>query len=140
VSQVHIIHDEIAFKHCDPAGIVFYPRYVEMLNDTIEHWFKHALNVNFYELHMERRMGIPVINLNIDFKSPGRLGDAITKELRVEKLGRTSVGLRIEFKDAAPPQTLKLAANMTIVFVSLDGVQPVEIPADIRERIQAMNG
>ena len=26
----------IGFKHCDPAGIVFYPRYFEMFNDCVE--------------------------------------------------------------------------------------------------------
>lgn len=137
MSRPHIVPFEIAFKHCDPAGIVFYPRYVEMINDTIEHWFKHALDVSFRELHAERRMGIPAINLNVDFKSPGRLGDPIVKHLYVEKVGRTSVGLRIEIKDARPPQAIKIVASMTIVFASLEGLQPVEIPADIRERLQA---
>ena len=26
----------VAFRHCDPAGIVFYPRYFEMINDFVE--------------------------------------------------------------------------------------------------------
>ena len=26
---------KVQFKHCDPAGIVFYPRYFELLNDTL---------------------------------------------------------------------------------------------------------
>ena len=26
---------EITFRQCDPAGIVFYPRYFEMMNDVI---------------------------------------------------------------------------------------------------------
>ena len=138
MSRPHIVPFEIAFKHCDPAGIVFYPRYVEMLNDTIEHWFKHELKVDFHELHMTRRLGIPVVNLNVDFQSPGRLGDAITKALYVEKLGRTSVGLRIELKDAAPPHTPKITARMTIVFANLDTIKPTDIPADIKARIQAM--
>ncbi len=138
VSRVHVVPFEIMFKHCDPAGIVFYPRYVEMLNDTIEHWFKHYLNVNFNELHMTRKLGIPVVNLNVDFKAPSTLGEEITKELTVEKLGRTSVGLHIALKEANPPYNLKIAARMTIVFMSLETMQPAEIPADIRERIEAM--
>ena len=27
---------KVLFKHCDPAGIVFYPRYFEMINDCVE--------------------------------------------------------------------------------------------------------
>ena len=29
----------IRFRHCDAAGIVFYPRYFEMMNDLVEDWF-----------------------------------------------------------------------------------------------------
>ncbi|CPO21707.1 4-hydroxybenzoyl CoA thioesterase [Bordetella pertussis] len=29
---------EVRFRHCDPAGIVFYPRYFEMINDFVEEW------------------------------------------------------------------------------------------------------
>ncbi len=136
MSLVHVVHDEIRFKHCDPAGIVFYPRYVEMLNDTVEHWFKHALGVDFHDLHMNRRMGIPVAALNCEFKTPGRLGDPIVKELRVKKVGRSSIGMRIEIKDAHPPHNLKMAGELTIVFVSLDGIRSVEIPEDIRARLE----
>lgn len=138
MSRPHIVPFEIAFKHCDPAGIVFYPRYVEMINDTIEHWFKHELLVNFQELHMTRRLGIPMVNLNIDFKAPGRLGEAIEQVLWVEKLGRTSVSLRIDFRAAQAPHDTKLSARMTIVFANLEKIQPAEVPADIRARIQAM--
>ena len=31
---------DIGFRHCDPAGIVFYPRYFEMMNDAIEIFFR----------------------------------------------------------------------------------------------------
>ena len=41
----HEMNVEVGFRHCDPAGIVFYPRYAEMVNDTVEHWFKHGLGV-----------------------------------------------------------------------------------------------
>ena len=33
------VTQRVRFQHCDPAGIVFYPRYFEMLNATIEEWF-----------------------------------------------------------------------------------------------------
>ncbi|KAF5290196.1 hypothetical protein FQR65_LT20676 [Abscondita terminalis] len=48
---------EIGFRHCDPAGIVFYPRYAEMINDTVEHWFKHGLGMDFDCLHRPRQVG-----------------------------------------------------------------------------------
>ena len=33
----------VRFQHTDPAGIVFYPRYFEMINQVIEDWFAEKL-------------------------------------------------------------------------------------------------
>ena len=79
----HLMPLEISFKHCDPAGIVFYPRYVEMLNDVVEHWFQHALGCSFAQLHLERALAIPVADLHCGFIAPSRLGDALEAELQV---------------------------------------------------------
>ena len=43
VSQV-----EVRFRHCDPAGIVFYPRYFEMINDFVEEWFDKGMGLPFH--------------------------------------------------------------------------------------------
>ena len=34
--KVFSFSQDIGFRHCDPAGIVFYPRYFEMMNDAVE--------------------------------------------------------------------------------------------------------
>jgi hypothetical protein len=62
------------FAHCDPAGIVFYPRYIEMLNAVVEDWFAEELGFSFQEI-LKSNLGIPTVHLNADFISPGRLGD-----------------------------------------------------------------
>lgn len=36
----------IRFAHCDPAGIVFFPRYLEMFNNLIEDWCRDELGVS----------------------------------------------------------------------------------------------
>ena len=43
ISQV-----EVRFRHCDPAGIVFYPRYFEMINDFVEEWFDKGMGLPFH--------------------------------------------------------------------------------------------
>ena len=35
----------VLFRHCDPAGIVFYPRYFEMLNDCVEAFLDTELGI-----------------------------------------------------------------------------------------------
>ena len=33
---------EVRFADCDPAGIVFYPRYFEMFNGLVDVWFRRT--------------------------------------------------------------------------------------------------
>ena len=55
------------FGHCDPAGIVYYPRYFEMLNELVEDWFAQALGLPFDVLIGQRRIGMPTAQLDTRF-------------------------------------------------------------------------
>ena len=134
MAQPHRCELDISFKHCDPAGIVFYPRYAEMVNDVVEHWFKHGLGCDFATLHGHRALAIPVVRLLMDFRSPGLLGESLVAELVVTHLGRSSLGLRIVLRGpgAERDAALKLVADLTLVFVDMAAKKPREIPADLR--------
>lgn len=133
MAQIHTMPIEIFFKHCDPAGIVFYPRYVEMLHDTVEHWFNHGLKIGFDNLHGAHNMGIPMVNMQVDFRQPSRLGDQITGQLSVTKMGRSSMTMRVELCDK---ENIRVGADLTVVFVSLGKIQSIPIPDDFRRLIE----
>jgi 4-hydroxybenzoyl-CoA thioesterase len=44
ISENLVTRVPIRFQHTDPAGIVFYPRYFEILGQIIEDWFSHDLD------------------------------------------------------------------------------------------------
>lgn len=111
-----IIDEKVKFKHCDTAGIVFYPRYFEMLNDTIEDWFD-VLELPFYEMHSSN-MGVPMANIECNFKKPSFLGEILKKELSVIKLGRSSCTLKIEFI-ARKDESLRVEFFCTLVSIDL---------------------
>ena len=81
--------EKIRFKHVDYAGIVFYPRFLEMLNDLVEDWFEEALDRPFSEMHETN--GIPTVDLKVQFKNAARLGEVLTKKLWVNELKNSSV-------------------------------------------------
>ena len=134
MADIHQTSFDISFKHCDPAGIVFYPRFTEMLNDVVEHWFKYGLGCDFAALHASRGLAIPTVRLEIDFKHPAFLGDILVASLSVLHVGTSSTRLRILFlsKDGAE----NLEAQLTIVFVGMGNKRPLEIPADLRIGIE----
>lgn len=138
MALVHQTEFDISFKHCDPAGIVFYPRYAEMINDIVEHWFRNGLSCDFATLHGPRGLAIPAVKLDIEFKQPAHLGETLRAELRVARIGTSSMrmGVSLLGKDQSPERGLKLVAQLTVVFVTMGDKQPVDIPPDLRRRAE----
>ena len=64
---------QIRFTDCDPAGIVFYPQYFVMLNGLVEDWVNEGLGLSYHGLVAERRIGLPTVKLEVDFKAVSRM-------------------------------------------------------------------
>ncbi|MCY1222615.1 1,4-dihydroxy-2-naphthoyl-CoA hydrolase [compost metagenome] len=125
----------VRFKHCDAAGIVFYPRYFEMLNDFIEDWFGEALGWPFDVMHGEGRAGVPTAELECRFLAPSRLGEVLTRELRVLKLGQSSFTLAIRF--AGPHDDTRMEVTQRLVCVDTGSIAPQPLPEAVREAMAA---
>ncbi|MDO5637798.1 MAG: thioesterase family protein [Myroides sp.] len=91
-----IKQEKIRFQHIDYAGIVFYPRFLEMLNGLVEDWFEEALDRPFSKMHQTN--GIPTVDLKVQFKKAARLGETLTKKIWVKELKSSSLicGFRFE--------------------------------------------
>lgn len=106
---------KIKFKHIDYAGIVFYPRFLEMLNDLVEDWFEEALDQPFSKMHETN--GIPTVDLKVQFKNAARIGEVLTKNLWVKELKSSSVICGFEFINQKE-QTV-LVGEVTLVNVKI---------------------
>lgn len=132
MSQVFTTTRRVRFADCDAAGIVFYPRYFEMLNGVVEDWFAGPLGASFRELHLERHVSVPTAAVEARFIAPSRLEDDLTFSLSVTKLGGASCGLR--HRISAGDQ-LRFEATQTIVYVGAS-LKPEPWPEALRARIQ----
>ncbi len=130
-----VMQRKIRFGDTDPAGIVFYPRYFEMLNETMEDFCEDALGLSFRRMHGDLRMGIPLLRVTSEFMAPSRLGDLVRFELTLLEFGRTSFAVQIE---ALAETELRLRARLLPVFMSLDTGRPVPPPADVAERLRGL--
>jgi 4-hydroxybenzoyl-CoA thioesterase len=114
--MVFSIQQKILFKHCDPAGIVFYPRYFEMINDCVEAFFDSQINWPFEEIH--KTNGIPTVAISSHFKSPSRHGDYLQLNFEVNKLGRSSLHYTIT---AECNSELRFKTECTLVNIDSKG-------------------
>lgn len=110
-----IKEQKIKFKHIDYAGIVFYPRFLEMLNDLVEDWFEEALDRPFSKMHETN--GMPTVDLKVQFKKAARLGEVIVKELWVKELRSSSLLCGFLFKNQQNETVLE--GEVTLVNVTI---------------------
>jgi len=125
----------VRFGHCDPAGIVYYPRYFEMLNELVEDWFAQGLGLPFAQLIGERRLGMPTAQLDTRFKRISRLGDGLRQRIRVERVGGSSIKLAISFD--GDDGECRVEFGQLLVCTSLDTHRPHALPADLRAALES---
>jgi 4-hydroxybenzoyl-CoA thioesterase len=129
------IHDQlIRFSHCDPAGIVYYPAFLDLAHATKEDWFTHGLGYSHFDLMHKRRVGTPTVSLQCDFARVVEMGSTLRYALRVVRVGDSSVQYML---DGSVNGEHCLKILQTIAFMHLDRRRAVRIPADLRPRIEA---
>jgi 4-hydroxybenzoyl-CoA thioesterase len=69
----------IEWGDCDPAGIIFYPRYFEIFDASTAHLFEAALGMTKHEMFTRLAFaGFPLVKTQSRFLSPTRFGDDVT--------------------------------------------------------------
>ena len=124
----------IRFSHCDPAGIVYFVNFFDMVGGVVEDWFREAIGLPFQEMHLERRVGFPIVNTGCEFFRPAHLGDTLRLELSIAKLGRSSIEFAIRGSVGGEE---KFRARHKVAMVSLDNWRPLPIPEDMRAKMAA---
>ena len=120
---------KVLFKHCDPAGIVFFPRFFEMMNDCVEMFFDQALGLPFERLL--KTGGVPTAQISTHFSSPSRHGDLLLLRLGVLRVGRSAVDYRLT---AHCGPELRFETRATLVYVDASG-RPAPWPEETRLKL-----
>jgi 4-hydroxybenzoyl-CoA thioesterase len=80
----------IEWGDCDPAGIIFYPRYFEIFDASTSALFERALGLTKLELLKTFDFaGFPLARTRARFLKPTRFGDDVSVETKIS-FGRAS--------------------------------------------------
>jgi 4-hydroxybenzoyl-CoA thioesterase len=93
----------IEWGDCDPAGIIYYPRYFEIFDASTAALIERALGMRKRDyLKAYDFAGHPLVNAQSRFLIPTRFGDEVTVETAVTALRRSSFEVRHRvYKDGA---------------------------------------
>ena len=123
----------VRFGHCDPATIVFYPRYFEMISALVEDWFEDGLEASAPGMMYHRGIVTPTVHFTVDFLNAAWFGDRLTFNLWVKKIVRTSCELLIE---ASHQGKVAMRVKQILVFMVERTRKATPIAPDIVHRMK----
>jgi len=132
MGQVFSVEYPIRFSHCDPAGIVYFPRFFDLVYQAMEDWFQLALQTPLHDI-IARGLGTPTVSTQCDFISPARFGDTLAMTLSILRLGSASVELLVQASVQGRPC---FKCRHTICLFDRTAVKAIPIPEDLRARMQ----
>jgi 4-hydroxybenzoyl-CoA thioesterase len=128
----------VEWGDCDPAGIVFYPRYFAMFDASTAALFAAALGYKKFEmLGRYGIIGIPMVDTGAKFLVPSRFGDVISIESHVASFQRSSFKIAHQVFRG---ETLAIEAHETRVWAARDPDDPtrikgIPIPDEVKAKL-----
>ena len=117
----------IVWGDCDPAGIVFYPRYFEMFDASTTALFERALGMTKFQFtKFYDCVGYPMVDTRARFVLPTRYGDDVVIATEITEVKRSSFSLRHHLTKNGE---LAVEGFETRVWVGRDPADPDKIKA-----------
>jgi 4-hydroxybenzoyl-CoA thioesterase len=124
----------IEWGHCDPAGIVFNPRFFEFFDANSWAMFEAALGVKAAELTATFDIiGIALVGAGANFLKPVKFGDVVEIASRISEFRRSSFNVEHRLSVGG---VLAAEGNESRVWATADPADPEKlktapIPADV---------
>jgi acyl-CoA thioester hydrolase len=124
----------VGFSDTDAQGVVYYGRYNPYF-DLARVEYHRSLGL----LHRQNGWDFVMRANDVEYFAPARFDDELDIEVRVSRIGRTSV----TFEFAAhkvPERTLMVTAHQTLVYIDLTERSAAVVPDHYRDAIGAFEG
>jgi 4-hydroxybenzoyl-CoA thioesterase len=129
---------QVGWGDCDPAGIVFYPRFYAWM-DTVSHVLAREMGIPRESMIPpgSDMYGFPVVGTQAQYLNPARMDDILEVRTWVARIGRSSLSLRHEIVRIEPDgsETAIAHGREDRVFIThrAGGMQSQEITPHMRD-------
>lgn len=122
---------KVCFSDIDNAGIVYYPRFVHYFHLAMEEFFANEIGIEYADVLHKRNLSLPTVHLETDFRRRLRYGDRISMEVRVVRIGQSSItwGYRGYRRD---DEEMVVEGQNVTVCVKTDNFEKIEVPEWLR--------
>lgn len=128
--MAYVSRQPVRFADIDRAGIVYYPRFFDFWHRALEDFFNEDVGIAYHKLIDDRRIGLPVVHVEADFRRPLGHGDMVAIELSVDRVGEKSVTIR--YRMIRPAGDVAAEGTITHACIDMDSFRAVRVPDDVR--------
>lgn len=135
-----VIRRVVRWGECDPAGIVYTPRFLDYVVSAYEGFVSLMLDAPLHGAKAVLGVDFPARAVSLDFRSPLALEQSFDMLLRVGDLRRRSYDLHVRASRVLPgggPGPLAFLARLTPVTVDPATRAAVALPVALRAAIAA---
>jgi 4-hydroxybenzoyl-CoA thioesterase len=131
---------QVGWGDCDPAGIVFYPRFYAWM-DNVSHVLAREMGIPREAMIPPgvELLGFPVVGTQAQYVAAARMDDILEVRTWVARIGRTSLSLRHEIVriEADAAETLLVRGREDRVFIGHGraGLRPRELTPRMRQAL-----
>jgi len=131
-----VIRRTVRWGDCDPAGIVYTPRFLEFAVSAYEGFLAQMLGGDLH--HAKRVLGVdfPVRGVELDFRAPLAFEERFDMVLQVGQIRTRSFDLHIAARRADDGRPA-FRARLSPVIVDLSSRHAVPLPSPLHQRVAA---
>jgi 4-hydroxybenzoyl-CoA thioesterase len=131
----------VEWGHCDPLGIVYFPRYFEFFDACTNALFELAGWPKPELLRKFELAGIPLVDARARFLAPSRFGDTVLVKSSIAKWGASSFSVehRLFKGDLLAVEGFETRV-WTARATDTRGMHGTPVPREVLERFGALDG
>ena len=129
---------QVEWGDCDPAGIVYFPRFFEYFDACTNALFEKAGFGKAEMLKTYGLLGIPMVDARAQFYVPASFGETVTIESRIGEWGRSS--FQVQHKLYKGQQLAAEGTEKRVWTVrdaqAKNGMRGEAIPTEVKDRFE----
>jgi YbgC/YbaW family acyl-CoA thioester hydrolase len=130
-----IVRRRIAFRDCDPAGIVYTPRYLDPIVTSVVELFMGEVGALFAHRAAELEgIGFPAKALDFVFHHPSKVGDLIDIEIFVSNIGNKTFQLTAIAKNLE--RKVLFDARLTSICILSSEFKAISLPEYLIDKLK----
>ena len=128
---------KVCFSDIDNAVIVYYPRFMHYFHLAMEEFFASELGIDFADVFHERKVSLPTVHLEADFRRRMKYGDRVDMEVRVAAIGKTSITWGYRGYRSGDEADMVVEGQNVTVCVTTDTFEKIAVPEWLRQGLTA---